>query len=180
MRPGIYDSQYNAGFQSIYDAQYFDGGPPGQQEGGGGGKGKGGHGGPRKRIVIDVDGQQFEVKSREDAESLLQSAREIAREQAQLAVARAAKAKRPEAKQAALELPSITLVDPDHSDELTQEVQAQVDSARADIERTYQEAIAAGDEEGAVMALMVMDDDDEEKQVAAALTKIFKALGRHG
>ena len=128
-----------------------------------------GHGRRRHRITVEIDGQEFEVRSQQEGIELLMQARKLAEQAAQAAAERAAakaasKAK-PAAQQRALAIPvpEITLSGDDGS-ELAQQMQASVDAANAHIEAVYQAAMAVArrramemiqDEEDAITLLLL-------------------------
>jgi hypothetical protein len=123
-----------------------------------------------RRIVVEIDGELFEVRSEQEGIRLLQQARELAQATADhaatAAVAKAEKSRRPQtrARALAMRVPTLKLVDADYSDADVQRMQAQVDAARVAIEETYARAMRM-----AQAAFIANRDRDEEDTVAALL-----------
>ena len=97
----------------------------------------------RHKIEVEIDGEVFEVRSEAEGVELLRRAREAAKEAARraadAAAAKAATKESPAAVKRALTIPVplLRVIRPDYSDQLTQAIQAQIEAARADIERDY-------------------------------------------
>ena len=133
----------------------------------------GGKGKPRsyrRRIQVEIDGEVFEVRSEAEGIRLLMQARELAKNSAAKATELAANKAASKTSLAAqaramiVPIPQIRLIEPDYSDPLSQQIQASVDAAQADIEAIYRAAIQAArihfaamqqDEDEAIMLLLL-------------------------
>ncbi len=115
-----------------------------------------GHGRPRRKFSVKIDGEVFEIDSRpEDVSRLVamlkESAAEAAEQQAVVEVAKPVKVRKQPV------VPKIELVRPAAPDytPFYQQLQAQLDAAQEAIRQTYLEAYAR-------VALQQQDDDDIE------------------
>ncbi len=115
-----------------------------------------GHGRPRRKFSVKIDGEVFEIDSRpEDVAQLVamlkESAAEAAEQQATVEVAKPVKARKPPV------VPKIELVRPAAPDysSFYQQLQAQLDAAQEMIRQTYLEVYER-------VALQQQDDDDIE------------------
>ncbi len=133
----------------------------------GGSTGQGGkHKRPHRRILVEIDGESFPVNTPDEARELLTQARELAvaqaEELAEAALVKSAKAKRPAAKAAALDIvvPRVSLtIDP--MDEYAQQIRAQVDAANAALAQIYEQAMVAANR-----AAVMRAEQDEEDVIA--------------
>ncbi len=108
----------------------------------------GGAGARRKRrILVKIDNETFEVRTDEEAVALLlqarQTAEQAAREVAAKVVAKSQAKAKPSAKRRALEVsaPKLVVVDPGYTDAFVQQVRAQVEAAQAAIAVIYRQAV---------------------------------------
>jgi hypothetical protein len=124
----------------------------------------------RRRVIVEIDGEDFEVASEQQGLELLMQARQLADEKAKeagdRAAAKARRKERPAAQDRALAIPvpQVRLVAPDMEDPLAQQMQASVDATNAYFERVYGAAIGAArrriiewaaDEEDAITVLLM-------------------------
>ena len=120
-----------------------------------GGAGPGGNQ-KRRRILVKIDGQNFEVNSDAEAIALLQAAEESAQQTAKAAADKAIAKVKAKGTPKPITAPKMALVDADYSDPFVQQVQAQVDAARSRIADTYTQALDA-----AIAARNQQQQDDE-------------------
>lgn len=112
----------------------------------------------RRARVVEIDGEDFIVNSAEEAEALLENAREQAKQLAATAVKRAAAAERRPARKVIadarrlLETPEI---------KAPEDLQPLAEQARADIEAIYQSALASV-EIAALLARRQREEEDDE------------------
>jgi hypothetical protein len=124
----------------------------------------------RRRVIVEIDGEDFEVASEQQGIELLMQARQLADEKAKeasdKAAAKARRKDRPAAQDRALAIPvpQVRLVAPDMEDPLARQMQASVDATNAYFEQVYGAAIGAArrriiewaaDEEDAITVLLM-------------------------
>ena len=143
-----------------------------------------------RRILVEIDGETFEVSTEAEAIELMQAARDLARQAAdklaQAALAKAEASSKPASRERALHIPVpvIKLAAPDSGDELAQFVQAQLDATRAAIADIYDAALRAAqaqaiafwqqDEDEAIQLLLA--DVADEEELAASVIERLKAV----
>jgi hypothetical protein len=114
----------------------------------------------RKRLAVEIDGQDFEVGSEAEARALLERAKTLAEQHAQPTVQRELKRAKRRKRAVRISAPVISTPDP--------ELKPLVDSYRADIEAIYKQ-IAVDAEIRALMRKKLADEDDEDAITALLL-----------
>jgi hypothetical protein len=139
----------------------------------------------RRKVVVEIDGERFVVRDVGEAVELLRLARETALETAPAVAVKSVASDKKKGKTPAIRIPVVRVVSADGRDEVTAQIAAEVNAARAQIAEIYRQAaiasIAKAEEAEAdsVAMLMIADDEDDEALIKLLLER-YGRIGRAG